>query len=126
LLHDFGWEVKNDDHKRFYFPGKQNTIEGQVNYRVEGDWSGAAFLLVAGAISLSRQSNAGSIIVTGLDPESTQADREVIQALISADTAMSIRDGEIEIRKSKLKAFQFDATECPGSLSAARSTRILL
>jgi 3-phosphoshikimate 1-carboxyvinyltransferase len=113
VLHDFGWEVNNDDHKRFYFPGNQNTIEGHVNYRVEGDWSGAAFLLVAGAISLSKDRNAGSIIVTGLDPQSTQADRAVIQAMISADTAMSIRDGEIEIRKSKLKAFQFDATECP-------------
>ena len=46
-----------------------------MNYTVEGDWSGAAFLLVAGAI-------AGSITVRGLDVFSTQADKAIIDALM--------------------------------------------
>ncbi len=38
-----------------------NQLTNQpINYTVEGDWSGAAFLLVAGAI-------AGNIVVKGLD-----------------------------------------------------------
>ena len=45
-----------------------------VNYTVEGDWSGGAFLLVAGAI-------AGDILVKGLDENSTQADKKIVEAL---------------------------------------------
>jgi 3-phosphoshikimate 1-carboxyvinyltransferase len=113
VLHDFGWKVINEEHKRFIFPGVENLLNGVVNYRVEGDWSGAAFLLVAGAISLSKNTSPQVVTVTGLAPSSTQADKAVIQAMISAGTVMSIRDHEIEIRNSKLKAFHFDATECP-------------
>lgn len=106
VLKDFGWEVEHRDHEQFYFPGRQEPFQGKMDYQVEGDWSGAAFLLVAGAI-------AGDITVTGLDPLSTQADKAVIQAMMAAGVGMSIHPDFIEIRKSKLKAYQFDATECP-------------
>ena len=48
-----------------------------LQYSVEGDWSGAAFLIVAGAIS-------GDINITGLQPLSVQADKAILQALESA------------------------------------------
>ena len=41
---------------------------------MEGDWSGAAFLLVAGAI-------AGSVTVKGLDMHSAQADKRILDVL---------------------------------------------
>ena len=44
------------------------------DYTVEGDWSGGAFLLVAGAI-------AGNITVSGLDIASTQADKAVLESV---------------------------------------------
>ncbi len=77
-----------------------------VTYTVEGDWSGAAFLLVTGAI-------AGDITVKGLDVQSTQADRAVLQALQSCGAKLSIQPEQIEVGPAALKAFQFDATECP-------------
>ena len=36
-----------------------------------------------------------------------------MQGLIQAGTNISIRDEEIEIKESRLKAFHFDATDCP-------------
>lgn len=106
VLRSFGWQVEHENHERFYFPGMQQPRQGRVEYKVEGDWSGAAFLLVAGAI-------AGDITVQGLDPQSTQADKAVLQAMMTAGVGMSINPDYIEIRKSRMKGFQFDASECP-------------
>jgi 3-phosphoshikimate 1-carboxyvinyltransferase len=106
VLKDFGWNVVNQDHKRFFFPGNDELPRGLVEYRVEGDWSGGAFLLVAGAI-------AGDIRVKGLDPHSTQADKAVLQALMDAGVDMALGPDGIDIRTSDLSAFSFDATECP-------------
>jgi 3-phosphoshikimate 1-carboxyvinyltransferase len=106
VMKHFGWEVENKNYEQFYFPSTQNPKPKTENYTVEGDWSGGAFLLVAGAI-------AGKITVKGLDVHSTQADKAVLQALMSAEASMSIQPGQIEIGPGALKAFQFDATECP-------------
>lgn len=73
---------------------------------MEGDWSGAAFLLVAGAI-------AGDIVVEGLDVFSTQADKAILQALSDAGAGLSVQEKQIEIRNLPLKAFHFNATDCP-------------
>jgi 3-phosphoshikimate 1-carboxyvinyltransferase len=108
VMKHFGWEVENRDYKEFYFPGavvSQSTNQ-PINYTVEGDWSGAAFLLVAGAI-------AGNITVKGLDVFSTQADKAVLQALMSCEAKISVQAEQIEIGPAKLKAFHFNATECP-------------
>jgi 3-phosphoshikimate 1-carboxyvinyltransferase len=108
VMKHFGWEVENRDYKEFYFPEAvvtQSTHQ-PINYTVEGDWSGAAFLLVAGAI-------AGNITVKGLDVFSTQADKAVLQALMSCEAKISVQAEQIEIGPAKLKAFHFNATECP-------------
>jgi 3-phosphoshikimate 1-carboxyvinyltransferase len=76
VMKHFGWEVKIKITKQFYFPKTFTDSRPKIqNYTVEGDWSGAAFLLVAGAI-------AGPITVKGLDVFSTQADKAVLQALM--------------------------------------------
>jgi 3-phosphoshikimate 1-carboxyvinyltransferase len=106
VLKDFGWNVVNNGHKAFYFPGNSELQEGTLHYRVEGDWSGAAFLLVGGAIG-------GDITVTGLDPFSTQADKAILLAMQSAGVHMSITPEMIEVCKGSIKPFHFDATECP-------------
>ena len=76
------------------------------DYTVEGDWSGAAFLLVAGAI-------AGPITVKGLDIKSTQADKAIMTALSKANVAVEITGDDIIIHPGDLKGFEFDATDCP-------------
>jgi 3-phosphoshikimate 1-carboxyvinyltransferase len=85
------------------------------DFRIEGDWSGAAFLLVAGAIA-GREG--GSLSVEGLDPGSEQPDRAILDALALADARVDTVTGpdgatSIRVMRSKLSAFDFDATDCP-------------
>jgi 3-phosphoshikimate 1-carboxyvinyltransferase len=107
VMKRFGWEITHDNHEHFHFniSSKQKT-EKNLSYTVEGDWSGAAFLLVAGAI-------AGDISIQGLDVHSTQADKAVLQALIDCGCRISIQSEQIEIGPMPLKAFHFNATDCP-------------
>ncbi|QKG80613.1 3-phosphoshikimate 1-carboxyvinyltransferase [Tenuifilum thalassicum] len=76
------------------------------NFNVEGDWSGATFMLVAGAI-------AGEVDITNLNPKSLQADKAIIEALMNAGASISIDESNISVRKGNLKAFDFDARNCP-------------
>jgi 3-phosphoshikimate 1-carboxyvinyltransferase len=115
VMKQFGWEVENRHYEEFRFNGNANPPSQAITYTVEGDWSGAAFLLVTGAV-------AGDITVKGLDVQSTQADRAVLQALQACGARLSIQAEQIEIgpaalagagESGGLQAFQFDATECP-------------
>jgi 3-phosphoshikimate 1-carboxyvinyltransferase len=107
VMKHFGWEPENRNYQEFVFTGKKSATEKEkMVYTVEGDWSGAAFLLVAGAIG-------GPITVKGLDIESTQADKAVLQALIQCGCQLSVQQGKIEIGPLPLKPFHFDANDCP-------------
>lgn len=98
---------ENHNYETFYFAPSNLQVQPYTHhYTVEGDWSGAAFLLVAGVI-------AGPITVEGLDVQSTQADKAILQALIDSGAGISIRPEEIELRPMPLRAFHFNATECP-------------
>ena len=105
VMKHFGWEVENKNYETFYFPGSVVRKE-MVEYTVEGDWSGGAFLLVAGAL-------AGPVTVKGLDVGSTQADKAMLQALRDSGARLEFIGDEILVGPAALKAFQFDATECP-------------
>ena len=106
VMKDFGYTVVNNQYESFEIHPGTKANGGKISYTVEGDWSGASFLLVAGAI-------AGEITVQGLDVFSTQADKAILQALTAAEAVMSITEKEIVIGPGKLKAFHFDATDCP-------------
>jgi len=104
LLKDFGIHIENHDYSEFSIKGNQSYIP--QTYQIEGDWSGAAFWLVAGAI-------AGNIQVQNINLMSTQADKQIINVLLDAGASVSIMENAIEVRKSMLKPFDFDATDCP-------------
>ena len=104
ILKSFGITVENSDYSLFRIRGNQKYIPH--SYTVEGDWSGGAFLLVAGAIN-------GNICVKGLRSDSMQSDMAIIKALEKAGAHIITGDDQVEISKSELKAFEFDATESP-------------
>lgn len=107
VLEDFGWKLSHTNYEQFTFHGSvARSISGALTYQVEGDWSGAAFLLVSGAI-------AGGITVTGLDVFSTQADKAILRALIDCGCSLSVQEKQIEVSPLPLKAFHFNATDCP-------------
>ncbi len=114
VLNAFGWKVEHTNYESFRFLAHA-PLKSVIEYTVEGDWSGAAFLLVAGAI-------AGPIKVKGLQLNSTQADKKIMEALISAKAIMKQEEDGILIGPSAdnsnnysngLIPFEFDATDCP-------------
>ncbi len=88
------------------------TIEGGKGYRapaqvaVEGDWSGAAFWLVAGALG-------AGVTCTGLDPASGQGDRAAADILGQMGaTVQSLGDG-VAVSGGRLRAVTIDAGPIP-------------
>ncbi len=79
-----------------------------ADYEVEGDWSGAAFLLVAGAIAASKP-----LFVMGLSADSSQPDRAIIDALRLAGASLATVEGGWRVEAATLSGFTFDATDCP-------------
>lgn len=104
ILEDFGIEIENHNYEYFNIQGNQDYEPR--DYTVEGDWSGAAFLLVAGAIN-------GQLKIKGLRIDSKQSDIKILDALKDAGAIIQIDSSFISIEKSILRAFSFDATECP-------------
>ena len=104
VMKQFGWEIGNDNYEAFTFPGERKA--GNRDYTVEGDWSGGAFLLVAGAI-------AGPVTVRGLDTSSTQADKAIVRAICDAGAFFEDREEGMVVGPAALHAFRFDATDCP-------------
>ena len=79
------------------------------NFSVGGDWSGAAFFLTAGL--LNRQ---GSITVTGLDTESTQGDKAIVEILRRMGGQIHKQDdGSLTALPSRLHGVEIDASQIP-------------
>ncbi len=110
VMQKFGLNVpENRNYEEFNFRSDSppdSYRETTHDYTVEGDWSGGAFLLVAGAI-------AGQLTVRGLDQMSTQADKAILDALMSANAAIAMEAKGIKIRSGEMDPFEFDATDCP-------------
>lgn len=104
ILKTFGIIIENTDYKIFRIQGKQKYIPNTCF--VEGDWSGGAFLLVAGAIN-------GDLTVEGLKTDSKQSDMAIIEALRKAGARIKINDDSVQVSKSDMTAFEFNATESP-------------
>jgi 3-phosphoshikimate 1-carboxyvinyltransferase len=100
----FGIEIKNDDYEVFHIKGNQHYTGTKFN--IEGDWSGASCLLVAGAV-------AGFIEVKNLDYKSNQADKKIVEILKSAGANVEITNSSVKVSKNELKPFDFDATDSP-------------
>jgi 3-phosphoshikimate 1-carboxyvinyltransferase len=104
LLSDFGISIENNDFRHFLIKGNQSYKAHE--YTVEGDWSGAAFLLVAGAI-------AGEVTISNLNCDSMQADIAVLKALKTTGADLTEHGRQVSAVRSDLKAFTFDATDSP-------------
>ncbi|RAJ87764.1 3-phosphoshikimate 1-carboxyvinyltransferase [Chitinophaga dinghuensis] len=104
LMAHFGVQVQQQNFETFHF-GKKQQYQAK-EYTVEGDWSGAAFLLVAAAV-------AGRAEVHHVNTESAQSDKAILDALRSAGAYILPGMFTMNIEKDGLKAFEFDATDCP-------------
>jgi len=132
-LKDFGVTVTNHNFHEFKIPGKQR-YKARPFYPIEGDWSGASMLFVAGAIT-------NGVTITNLPVNSKQADEKIISILRGCGVEINIVEypkylvmcgdvpcafkedstkevilgSKIDLLKPKgsLLPFEFDATNAP-------------
>ena len=95
------------------FDGAVFTIAGGQKYhspgaaRVEGDWSNAAFWLGAGALS------DGSVTCTGLDLNSRQGDRAILDILERFGARVEFDSSSVTVSGGNLQAVEIDAQDIP-------------
>lgn len=104
MMQDFGVTYTRNGYEEFVIPAGQ-TYKAR-DFSVEGDWSGASFLLVAAAL-------AGDITVTNISLDSCQADKAICTVLEQVGAFMEVHNNSIRVAHSALRSFTFDATECP-------------
>lgn len=75
-------------------------------HTVEGDWSQAAFLLVAGALG-------GDITVTNLRRDSVQGDKRIEALLREMGADLIWEGGALRCRQSSLRAIEADVSDIP-------------
>ncbi len=108
VMQQFGYNIENNNYNSFTIKPINQATNKPINYTVEGDWSGGAFLLVAGAIS-------NGITVTGLDTNSTQADKKILEAIKNSGANILVNEKMIDVSAplGVREPFNFDATDCP-------------
>lgn len=106
-LDKFGADITFDSENNiFYINGKERLISPKL-VTVGGDWSNAAFLLVAGAIGPT------PITLSGLDTNSRQGDRAILSILSDMGANITVADNEITVYPSKLHGISIDASDIP-------------
>lgn len=103
-LQSFGIEVINENFERFSIAGNQSYSCNE--YAVEGDWSSASYWLVASALG-------DPISISGLNLESAQADKALLQMLEDANCSLDFSNDSISVDGSNKTPFKVDATHCP-------------
>lgn len=106
ILAHFGMPFTHTDYKQFTIDPSVFKHTDPVEIAIEGDWSSASCLLVAGAI-------AGEMTVSNLNTASLQADRAILDVLQMAGANIGIAGNTVTAGRSSLKAFEFDASDSP-------------
>ncbi|WP_077847520.1 3-phosphoshikimate 1-carboxyvinyltransferase [Clostridium puniceum] len=104
-MKDFDIEIINNNYKEFTIKGNQNYKS--KDYRVEGDYSQAAFFFCADALS-------NDVILNDLKLDSLQGDKEVIDILTRMGLKISNKNsGLVGNVRGELKATVIDGSQCP-------------
>jgi len=106
VMSDYGVHIKKI--KDGYFV-KGNQTYQKRNYVVEGDWSQAAFFLLAGVIN-------GDITLKGLDMNGEQGDKQIINVLKRFGANIEVNQNGIHVKKSILKGTKIDVSDIPDTV----------
>jgi len=104
ILKEFGIKIQNHGYTKFEISGGQKYSAGDLT--VEGDWSGAAFLLVMAAIG-------GEATVNNLDIHSAQADKRIFDVISLSGAKISASEESVSVSRGDLHSFSFDISDCP-------------
>lgn len=104
-MSDFGVEIINNNYREFIIKGNQKY--NVRNYRVEGDYSQAAFFLCADSLG-------NDVLCKDLDLNSLQGDKEVIDILERMNVVFNANDiGVKGIANGELTSTVIDGSQCP-------------
>jgi 3-phosphoshikimate 1-carboxyvinyltransferase len=104
VKHGFEGAV-NTDLSRLWIPS--NQLYRPCDHTVPGDFSSAAFLLAAAAITSSR------ITVKNLEYQTSQGDRAILGIMQDMGAAVKVGDNFVEVEGNQLAAVDVDAKDIP-------------
>ncbi len=104
VLKRFGIKVGNKDYQEFVIKGKQKYQS--CNYRVEGDYSQAAFWIVAGILG-------GRIECLDLNPDSLQGDLAILKIVKEMGADLKAKGAGFKVLAAPTKGIVIDAGQCP-------------
>ncbi len=109
IIDDFGGRINNRGYESFEIPGGQFYSKGE--YSVEGDYSGAAFILGASALTDS------GVTVRNLPEDSKQGDRYFLDVLKMMGAKVETRGDSVTVIGGKsLRGADVDLSQTPDLL----------
>ena len=116
-MNDFGVEIINNNYREFIIKGNQKY--NSRNYRVEGDYSQAAFFLCADSLG-------NDVLCKDLDLNSLQGDKEVIDILERMNVVFNANDiGVKGTTNGELTNTIIDGSQCPDIIPVLTSVAAL-
>ena len=106
-LKHFGADIDQDTQNNVFKIRGGAKLHSPGEFTVGGDWSNAAFFLVAGAIGRN------PVTVSGLDLDSYQGDKAILSVLEKMGAETVKHGHEITVIPSKLKGIEIDASDIP-------------
>ena len=104
VLDKFNVKIINNDHKSYYIEGNQKYSPSDM--KIEGDYSQAAFWIVAGLIG-------GNNELKGLNINSKQGDSEIIDIVKRMNGKIEAKEERVVVSRSETKGTIIDAAQCP-------------
>lgn len=108
VMSDFGVGISETENGYFIKGNQQYKIR---DYKVESDWSQAAFFLVGGAVG-------NEVVLEGLDINSVQGDKAIVDVLKEFGADIEIKENEIISRKADLNGIKIDVSDIPDTVPA--------
>lgn len=104
MLDKFGIKVINNYYKEFTIKGGQEYKAR--DYKIEGDFSQAAFWIVGGMLG-------ERIVCKDLDPDSLQGDKAILHLIEEMGGDLNLENSSFIAKKSNTKGIVIDASEWP-------------
>ncbi len=105
VMQAFNVKVSHQKFSHFNIGGNQ-PYKREQKFTIEGDYSGASIWMVHGALS-------NGTIIKGLNQHSVQGDKQMLDALTEAGVSFEWNTQGLQVFKSEIKPFTFNANECP-------------
>ena len=110
-LKKFGITILENRDEFFIEGGQSASFPEKI--KTGGDWSNAAFWLSAGAIVKGNTAPGKAFTCTGLDPDSLQGDRAIVELLKRFGAAITESNDSVTVLAGALHGIDIDAADTP-------------